>query len=74
MKFSAINYHMQYSHDMSHCPNPLAFVEAYVPLGIAASTARPRPGKLERTHMLEGQCHLCARWVPVQGVEDANAK
>lgn len=56
-------------------------------LGIAASTARPfspptafrttqrqRPGKLERTQMLEGQCHRCVRWVPVQGVKDANAK
>lgn len=54
--------------------------------GIAASTARPfsptafrttprqRPGKLERTQMLEGQCHRCVRWVPVQGVKDANAK
>lgn len=55
--------------------------------GIAASTARPfsppiafrttprvRPGKLERTQMLEGQCHRCTRWVPVQGVKDADAK
>ncbi|KAF8269114.1 hypothetical protein EI94DRAFT_1725991 [Lactarius quietus] len=55
--------------------------------GIAASTARPfspptafrntqrpRTGKLERTHMLEGRCHRCARWVPVQGVKDADAK
>ncbi|KAN0103640.1 protein of unknown function (DUF4451) domain containing protein [Russula decolorans] len=69
MKFSAYNYHMQYFH------------------GIAASTARPfsppiafrtiprqRPGKLERTQMLEGQCHRCMRWVPVQGVKDAEAK
>ncbi|KAI9439422.1 hypothetical protein BJY52DRAFT_1206943 [Lactarius psammicola] len=70
MKFSAYKcYHMQYFH------------------GIAASTARPfspptafrntqrqRPGKHERTHMLEGRCHRCARWVPVQGVKDADAK
>ncbi|KAI9447082.1 hypothetical protein F5148DRAFT_1252738 [Russula earlei] len=69
MKFSAYNYHMQYFH------------------GIAASTARPfspptafrttprqRPGKLERTQMLEGRCHRCSRWVPVQGVKAADAK
>ncbi|KAI0286254.1 hypothetical protein BC826DRAFT_1049831 [Russula brevipes] len=70
MKFSAYKcYHMQYFH------------------GIAASTARPfspptafrtvprqRPGKLERTQMLEGRCHRCMRWVPVQGVKDADAK
>ncbi|KAN0128982.1 protein of unknown function (DUF4451) domain containing protein [Lactarius tabidus] len=68
-KFSAYNYHMQYFH------------------GVAASTARPfspptafrdtprqRPGKLERTHILEGRCHRCSRWVPVQGVKDADAK
>ncbi|KAI0249441.1 hypothetical protein BJV78DRAFT_1129696 [Lactifluus subvellereus] len=72
---------------MSHCPNPLAIVEVYVPPGIAASTARPfsphiafrttprqRPGKLERTYMLEGRYHRCAFWAPVQGVKDANAK
>lgn len=66
----------------------LVFVdEKYIASGIAASTARPfsppiafrttqrqRPGKLERTQMLEGQCHRCMRWVPVQGVKDADAK
>lgn len=24
--------------------------------------------------MLEGRCHRCVRWVPVQGVKDADAK
>jgi hypothetical protein len=24
--------------------------------------------------MLEGKCHRCTRWVPVQGVKDAEAK
>ena len=38
------------------------------------NTLRQRPGKHERTHMLEGRCHRCARWVPVQGVKDADAK
>ena len=65
----------------------IAFAEARVLSGVAASTARPfspptafrttprsRPGKLERTQMLEGRCHRCARWVPVQGVKDADAK
>jgi hypothetical protein len=68
-------------------PNPLSLAEECIDLGIAASTARPfspptafrtsprqRPGKLERTQMLEGQCHRCVRWVPVQGVKDADAK
>jgi hypothetical protein len=61
--------------------------EECIASGIAASTARPfsppiafrttarqRPGKLERTQMLEGQCHRCMRWVPVQGVKDTEAK
>lgn len=66
---------------------PISLAEARVLLGVAASTARPfspptafrttprnRPGKLERTQMLEGRCHRCTRWVPVQGVKDADAK
>jgi hypothetical protein len=66
---------------------PFALVQAGILPGISASTARPfspptafrttprlRPGKHERTHMLEGRCHRCARWVPVQGVKDADAK
>ena len=67
--------------------SPIIVVEERIASGIAASTARPfspptafrttprqRPGKLERTQMLEGQCHRCMRWVPVQGVKDAEAK
>jgi len=66
---------------------PIALSEVRILLGVAASTARPfspptafrttprhRPGKLERTQMLEGRCHRCTRWVPVQGVKDADAK
>jgi hypothetical protein len=65
----------------------MAFAESHVLSGVAASTARPfspptafrttpriRPGKLERTQMLEGRCHRCTRWAPVQGVKDADAK
>ena len=67
--------------------SPIIVAEECIVSGIAASTARPfsppiafrttrrqRPGKLERTQMLEGQCHRCMRWVPVQGVKDAEAK
>jgi hypothetical protein len=65
----------------------MALAEVSLLSGVAASTARPfspptafrttprlRPGKLERTQMLEGRCHRCTRWVPVQGVKDADAK
>ncbi len=68
-------------------PSSITFTDDCIASGIAASTARPfsppiafrttprqRPGKLERTQMLEGQCHRCMRWVPVQGVKDADAK
>lgn len=67
--------------------SPIIVAEECIASGIAASTSRPfsppiafritprqRPGKLERTQMLEGQCHRCVRWVPVQGVKDAEAK
>ena len=67
--------------------SPIIVAEECIASGIAASTARPfsppiafrttprqRPGKLERTQMVEGQCHRCMRWVPVQGVKDAEAK
>ena len=67
--------------------SPIIVDEECIASGIAASTARPfsppiafrttprqRPGKLERTQILEGQCHRCMRWVPVQGVKDAEAK
>ncbi|KAI0247908.1 hypothetical protein BJV78DRAFT_1241662, partial [Lactifluus subvellereus] len=45
-------------------PSPAAF----------RTTQRQWPGKPEGTHMLEDKCHRCARWVPVQGVKDANAR
>ncbi|KAI0245825.1 hypothetical protein BJV78DRAFT_1136794, partial [Lactifluus subvellereus] len=44
------------------------------PLPSFRTTPHQRPGKLRCTHMLEGRCHRCARWIPVQGVKDTNAK
>ncbi len=80
------SYHMQYFHGMSYLSSPVTVAEC-IASGIAASTARPfsppiafrttprqRPGKHERTQMLEGQCHRCMRWAPVQGVKDGDAK
>ena len=78
---------MQYFHGVSESTCLIALAKGHVLSGIAASTARPfspptafrttpriRPGKLERTQMLEGRCHRCTRWVAVQGVKDADAK
>ncbi|KAF8493799.1 hypothetical protein F5888DRAFT_1636531 [Russula emetica] len=75
----------QLPHAIFSCP--IIVAEECFASGIAASTARPfsppiafrttprqRPGKLERTQILEGQCHRCMRWVPVQGVKDTEAK
>jgi len=79
--------HAIFSWYVAAFPVPIIVDEECISSGIAASTARPfsppiafrttprqRPGKLERTQMLEGQCHRCVRWVPVQGVKDAEAK
>ncbi|KAI0258247.1 hypothetical protein BC834DRAFT_103416 [Gloeopeniophorella convolvens] len=51
-----------------------ASAQPFSPPTAFRTTQRPRPGKLERTHMLEGRCHRCKRWVAVQGVKDAEAK
>ncbi|KAF5319688.1 hypothetical protein D9619_008882 [Psilocybe cf. subviscida] len=70
MKFSAFKcYHMQCAH------------------GISASTGRPfspptafrvvprvNPGKKEKTELMRGKCHKCARWVPIEGIKDMESK
>ncbi|KAH7923591.1 hypothetical protein BV22DRAFT_984174, partial [Leucogyrophana mollusca] len=69
MKFSAFNYHMQYSHGISALTSrpfspPVAF----------RVTPRRNPGKYERARILEGRCHHCRKWVAVEGVKDLEVK
>ncbi|KAJ3750061.1 hypothetical protein DFH05DRAFT_1465812 [Lentinula detonsa] len=69
MKFSAYNYHMQYSHGISASSSmpfspPLAF----------RMTSRASNHKSEKTTMKEGKCHKCMKWVPVEGIKDVEVK
>ncbi|KAF9073836.1 hypothetical protein BDP27DRAFT_1318232 [Rhodocollybia butyracea] len=69
MKFSAYNYHMQYSHGISAASAlpfspPLAF----------RMTTRTSNHKTEKSTLKEGKCHKCSKWVPVEGVKDVEVK
>ncbi|KAH9917769.1 uncharacterized protein B0H18DRAFT_938232 [Fomitopsis serialis] len=68
-KFSAFNYHMQYAHGISAMTGrpfspPLAF----------RTVQRTTVGKLEKTHIMQGKCHRCKKWVAVEGVKDVPTK
>ncbi|EGO23080.1 hypothetical protein SERLADRAFT_362390 [Serpula lacrymans var. lacrymans S7.9] len=69
MKFSAFNYHMQYSHGISAMT-----ARPFSPPVAFRVSARRSPGKLERTHILEGKCHKCSKWIAVEGVKDVEVK
>ena len=38
------------------------------------TVARPHASKHEKTRIMEGKCHRCARWVAVEGIKDVEAK
>jgi len=38
------------------------------------TTERCNPAKHERSHILEGKCHKCKRWIPVESVKDMDIK
>ncbi|KAM5530441.1 hypothetical protein V8D89_015881 [Ganoderma adspersum] len=69
MKFSAFNYHMQYYHGIS-APTGRPFS----PPTAFRTIARVNPSKHEKTHIMEGQCHRCRKWVAIEGVKDVEAK
>ncbi|KAE9410757.1 hypothetical protein BT96DRAFT_804807, partial [Gymnopus androsaceus JB14] len=69
MKFSAYNYHMQYSHGISASSSypfspPIAF----------RMTSRTAHHKSEKTRIKEGRCHKCLKWVAVEGIKDVEVK
>ncbi|PFH46543.1 hypothetical protein AMATHDRAFT_69608 [Amanita thiersii Skay4041] len=69
MKFSAFNYHMQYSHGIS-ASTGLPFS----PPTEFRVTTRQNPGKKEKTTIRQGYCHKCLKWVPIEGVKDMETK
>ncbi|OCH84862.1 hypothetical protein OBBRIDRAFT_358373 [Obba rivulosa] len=69
MKFSALNYHMQYAHGISAMTGrPLSPPVAF------KTVRRERVGKHEKTQVMQGKCHKCAKWVPVEGIKDVPSK
>ncbi|KAF9650371.1 hypothetical protein BDM02DRAFT_3064302, partial [Thelephora ganbajun] len=68
-KFSAFNYHMQYSHGIS------AFSAApFSPPMIFRTKPRNQVTKHERSQVTEGKCHKCSKWIPLETIKDADVK
>lgn len=38
------------------------------------TTERCNPAKHERSRILEGKCHKCKKWIPVESVKDMDIK
>ncbi|KAH7886641.1 hypothetical protein F5I97DRAFT_1022652 [Phlebopus sp. FC_14] len=69
MKFSAYNYHLQYGHGIS-----AASTRPFSPPVAFRSTERRNAGKHERTVILEGKCHKCKKWIPIESMKDVEIK
>jgi len=37
-------------------------------------TLRRRPLKTERSEIIEGMCHTCKKWVPIESIKDCVVK
>ncbi|KAF9458076.1 hypothetical protein BDZ94DRAFT_1174351, partial [Collybia nuda] len=69
MKFSAFNYHMQYTHGISASTGlPFSPPVAY------RRTQRLEVGKKEKPAIQEGKCHKCKKWIAVEGIKDMESK
>ena len=78
---------MQYAHGACLTP-PLALATILkFGAGISALSGRPfsppvafrtvtraNPGRHEKAAMMEGRCHRCKKWVPVEGIKDVPSK
>ncbi|OAX41770.1 hypothetical protein K503DRAFT_684705 [Rhizopogon vinicolor AM-OR11-026] len=69
MKFSAFNYHVQFAHGVSAMTG-----RPFSPPVSYRTTNRCRPLKIERSEIIEGKCHVCKKWVPIQGIKDCEVK
>ncbi|EPQ29918.1 uncharacterized protein PFL1_02591 [Pseudozyma flocculosa PF-1] len=68
-KISAYNYHLQYTHGISAVTGlpftpPVAF----------KTCARPKAAVSEKTEILRGKCHVCKKYVEVEGVKLGSVK
>ncbi|KAN0060117.1 hypothetical protein ACQY0O_008091 [Thecaphora frezii] len=68
-KISAYNYHMQYAHGISAATGlpftpPIAF----------QMRERPNAATREKTEILQGKCHVCKKYVDVEGTKIGTVK
>ncbi|KAG2127602.1 uncharacterized protein EDB93DRAFT_201986 [Suillus bovinus] len=68
-KFSAFNYHMQFAHGVSATTG-----RPFSPPLSYRTSSRRNTLKLERSEILEGKCHKCKKWVPVESIKDCEVK
>lgn len=68
-KFSAFNYHMQFAHGVSAMTG-----RPFSPPLSYRTSSRRHALKLERSEILEGRCHKCKKWVPVESIKDCEVK
>ncbi|KAF8530127.1 hypothetical protein BU17DRAFT_35767, partial [Hysterangium stoloniferum] len=71
MKFSAYNYHMHYFHGIS-CYTGLPFSPPIEFLVMRRRPSQIRKG--EREEMMQGKCHRCGEWTPMEGVKNCELK
>ncbi|KAF8840438.1 hypothetical protein BDN67DRAFT_903536, partial [Paxillus ammoniavirescens] len=69
MKFSAYNYHLQYGHGISSTS-----ARPFSPPVAFRSTKRQNPAKNERTKTIEGKCHKCKKWIPLESIKNIEVK
>jgi hypothetical protein len=80
------SYHMQFAHGKGHS-NDCSSTDFLSFQGVSAMTGRPfspplsyrtssrrHALKLERSEILEGRCHKCKKWVPVESIKDCEVK
>ncbi|THH27256.1 hypothetical protein EUX98_g6919, partial [Antrodiella citrinella] len=70
MKFSAFKcYHMMNVHGIAPASG-----RPFSPPVEFRTVERDNIGKNEKTHLRQGKCHKCKKWVPVEGIKDVETK
>ena len=67
--FHPSSYHMQYAHGIS----PVTALPFSPPVAFRVIKRTPNH-KNEKHELLEGKCHRCQEWAPVEGVKCVEAK
>lgn len=63
------SYHMQFAHGVSAMTG-----RPFSPPLSYRTSSRRHALKLERSEILEGRCHKCKKWIPVESIKDCEVK